>query len=341
MTDGTPRFRAALCERYGSYRDMVVRDLPRAPLDAGRVRLRIACSTVSFGQIVVMAGKYQRRPPLPFTPGTEVAGTVIEVGEGVAHLAPGDRVAAALDWGGYAREAVVTASTVYPIPDALGFAEAACLPLTYGTSHAALHWRARLHAGDTVLVLGAAGGVGLATVEVARAAGARVLATASTEAKRELARAHGADLVLPADADALRDAVMAATGGRGVDVVFDPVGGRLSEEALRCVAPEGRHLIIGFASDAVPSAAFNVLLVKNVELIGFWFGQYIGWGRVDERERHAPRMREMVAALADACVAGRIRPQTPTRVPLERIVDAFEVVATRRAAGRVLVEMGD
>ncbi len=341
MGDPTPRYRAAMCERYGPYREVVaVRDVPRVPLGPGQLRLRIAYAPVSRGQLVLIEGRYQRRPALPFCAGGEVSGTVIEVGPGVEGRSVGDRVCAALDLGGYAQEAVATASTVYPIPDALGMAEAACLPSTYGTCHAALHWRGRLKAGETVLVLGAAGGVGLATVEVARAAGARVFATGSTEAKRALALAHGADRVFPADPDSLRDAVLAATDGRGVDLVFDPVGGRLGEEALRCLGPEGRHLIIGFASDAVPSAAFNVLLVKNVELVGFWFGQYVGWGRVDERERYAPRMRAMVDALAADCLAGRIRPRTDTRIPLERIVEAFDVVAMRRGTGRVLVDMG-
>ena len=331
--------RAAVCEHFGSHRDLVVRDLPRPRTPPGCVRLRIAHSTVSFGQTLVVAGSYQRRPPLPFTPGTEVSGTVLELGDGVRDLAVGDRVAAVLDWGGYAQEAIATASTVYRVPDALDLLPAACLPLTYGTAHAALHWRARLGAGETVLVLGAAGGVGLAAVEVALAAGARVLATASTEIKRALVRSRGAHAVLDAEPDGLREQVFAATAGRGVDIVFDPVGGRLSEEALRCLAPEGRMLAIGFASDAVPRTPYNILLVKNVDVIGFWFGLYVGWGRTDERERYAARMRATVEALAGYCLDGRLRPEAGMRFPLECIVDAFEAVASRRGLGRVIVDM--
>jgi NADPH2:quinone reductase len=331
--------RAVVCERFSSYRDLVVRDLPSPRPGPGQVRLRVAHATVSFGQTLVVAGSYQRRPPLPFTPGTEVSGTVLEVGEGVTHVGVGDRVAAVLDWGGYAEEAVTTAATVYPVPPQLDPASAACLPLTYGTAFVALHWRARLAAGDRVLVLGSAGGVGLAAVEVATAAGARILATASTPEKRALAASRGADTVLTADAAALRDAVLAATDGRGVDIVFDPVGGELSEQALRCLGPEGRHLVIGFASDVVPRAPWNHLLVKNVDVLGFWMGHYVGWGRTDERERFASRMRDAVASLAEACLAGRIRPEAGMRFPLERIVDAFDAVASRRGLGRVLVDV--
>jgi NADPH2:quinone reductase len=331
--------RAAVCEHFGSHRDLVVREVPRPSPGPGQVRLRVAHSTVSFGQTLLVGGSYQRRPPLPFTPGTEVSGTVLELGDGVGHLAVGDRVAAVLDWGGYAEEAITTASTVYRVPDALDLLSATCLPLTYGTAYAALHWRGRFRAGETVLVLGAAGGVGLAAVEVALAGAGQVLATASTEPKRALVRSRGAHTVLPAEPDGLRDAVLEATGGRGVDIVFDPVGGRLSEEALRCLAPEGRMLVIGFASDAVPRTPYNILLVKNVEVIGFWFGLYVGWGRTDERERHAQRMRETVDALAGYCLEGRLRPEASMRFPLERIVDAFEAVASRQGLGRVIVDL--
>jgi NADPH2:quinone reductase len=331
--------RAAVCERFGTYTDLTVKDVARPVLEPGRVLVRVAHSTVSFGQLLIVSGDYQRRPPLPFVPGTEVSGTVVDVGEGVTHVTQGDRVAAVLDWGGYAQEASVDASTVYPVPDGLDLTIAACLPLTYGTAHAALHWRGRLTRGETVLVLGAAGGVGLAAVEVARAAGARVIATASTEAKRELVRSKGADAVLPAEPSTLRDAVLSLTGPGGVDIVFDPVGGTLSDEALRCLGPEGRMLVIGFASGAIPRTPHNVLLVKNVEVIGFWLGLYVGWGRTDERERFASRMRETVAALAHDCLAGRLSPEATMRYPLERIVDAFDAVATRRGLGRVLLDM--
>lgn len=331
--------RAAVCERFGSHRDLVVRDLPRPALGAGRVRLRIAHASVSFGQTVLVAGRYQREIAPPFVPGTEVSGTVLEVGDGVTNLAPGDRVAAVLDQGGYAEEAVATAATVHRVPDGLDLASAACLPLTYGTAYAALHWRGRLAPQETVLILGAAGGVGLASAEVALASGARVVATASTEAKRALVRSRGVADVLPADPDALRAAVLASTGGRGVDLVFDPVGGPLAVEAMRCLAPEGRQLVIGFASEQVPEARFNVLLVKNVDVIGFWMGLYVGWGRTDERERFAPRMRAMLDTLAGWCLDGRLRPEAGMRFPLERIVDAFDAVVSRRGLGRVIVDV--
>lgn len=328
-----------VCERFGSHRDLVLRHLPRALLAPGRVRLQVAHATLSFGQSVMVAGQYQRTPTLPFVPGTEVSGTVLECAPDVTHLSPGDRVVAALDWGGYAREAIATAVTTWRIPDRISLPQAACLPLTYGTAHAALHWRARLRAGETVLVLGAAGGVGLAAVEVACAAGARVIATGSTEDKRALALARGAHHALPAESESLRESVMTLTSGHGVDVVFDPVGGALGQEALRCVAAEGRFLVIGFASGEVPRTAFNVLLVKNVEVIGFWFGIYIGWGRTDERVRHAPAMQSMMDSLFAACLSGTLRPEAGMRFPLERYIDAFDAVTGRQGRGRVLFDL--
>ncbi len=334
-----PGVLSLVCDAFGSHRDLRLRPLPRPPIATGRVRIRVAHSTVSFGQTVLISGKYQRRPPLPFVPGTEVAGTVLEVGPGVDHLNVGDRVVAGVDWGGYAEEVLATGATTYTVPVGLDLAVACCLPLTYGTAHAALHWRGRIQPGDTVLVLGAAGGVGLAAVEVARLAGARVIATGSTPAKRELARMHGAHEVLDASPEALRDAVLALTAGRGVDIVFDPVGGALSEEALRCVAPEGRLLVIGFAGGPAPQAAFNVLLVKNVEVIGIWFGLYLGWGRTDERERYAPRMRAMMAELSDACMRGALRPEIAMRFPLRRFVEAFDAVTGRQGMGRVVIDI--
>lgn len=334
-----PEVLSLVCEAFGSPSNLVLRRMPRAALKAGEVRIAVAHAAIGFGTTVLIEGRYQRHPELPFVPGTEISGVVLEVAPDVHALKPGDRVAGGIDWGGYAHEVVCGAATIYPVPQGVDLAAAACIPLTYGTSYAALHWRARLADGETVLVLGAAGGVGLAAVEIARAAGARVIATGSTDEKRALALAHGAQHALPADASTLRQAVLAATDGEGVDVVFDPVGGELAREALRCLRSEGRHVVIGFAGGEPPQAAFNILLVKNIDVIGFWFGQYLGWGRIDERLRYEPRMREMMAALFQGCLDGRLRPQGNMRFPLQRYPEAFGAVTGRQGIGRVLFDI--
>jgi NADPH2:quinone reductase len=279
--------KALLCEGWNGYRGLKLTDVAPPRLPDGCVRIAVAYSTVSFGQLLVVAGKYQRKPPLPFVPGTEVAGVVLEAAPGVADFRPGDRVAASLDWGGYGAEAIATVETVWQVPDGIPLREAATIPLTYGTAYAALHWRARLARGETLLVHGAAGGVGLPAVELGHLTGARVLAVAGSEERLTLARERGAEIgVLHGEVE-VGQRVKDLTGGRGADVVFDPVGGKLFDESLRCTAPEGRILVIGFASGTIPHIPANILLVKNIDVIGFNFGLYLGWTPVDERKRHA------------------------------------------------------
>ncbi len=245
--------KALLCERWAHYSELKLADVPRPALNPGQVRIAVKFATLGFGQTLVVSGKYQRRPPLPFVPGTEVAGHVLEVASDVTAFKPGDRVVAALDWGGYAEEAVATALTTWPVPDGIDLADAVNVPLSYGTSYAALHWRARIRRGETLVVFGAAGGVGLAAVKLGRLAGARVIAVAGSKARVDLAISHGADAgIVHGSADLGRD-LKALSGGRGADIVFDPVGGSMFDQALKCVAPEGRILVIGFASGSDPA----------------------------------------------------------------------------------------
>lgn len=331
--------RAVVCEHWGHYRDMSLRDMPAPALRPGTVRIGVHYAAASFGTTVMVAGKYQRAFELPFVPGVEVAGVVLEAADDVRRFSPGDRVCAALDHGGLADEAIATADTVYPVPDEVGLDTAAAMPLTYGTACAALRWAARLRRGQTLLVNGAAGGVGLAAVEIGRQLGAEVIAVASSADKLRAAAQRGAAHTLLADAE-LVQRVKALTGQRGVDVVIDPVGGAAFEAALHCLAQHGRIVVIGFASGQVPQIAANVLLVKNATVTGFNFGQYVGWGRLDERRRHARRVGAMMRELLDWTAGGALRPAVAARFALPRFADAFDEVLARRSVGRVLIEVG-
>lgn len=332
-------FEGVLCEQWCDWQDLQVKTLARPPLQPGQVRIAMHHVGVGFALKLFVSGKYQRKPPLPFTPCTEGAGLVIEVGEGVANLRVGQRVAAALDWGGLAQEAVVTAETVYPVPDDLPLGLAAALPLTYGTTWAALDWRARLQPGEVMLVHGASGALGMAAVQIGRRMGATVIATASTEEKRAAAHANGAQHVLTSDADQLAAEVKRLTGGRGVDVVFDPVGGALFDASLRCIAPEGRILAIGFASGTIPQVAANLLLVKNVAVIGFNFGLYVGWGLTDERRRHAATVQALMANLFAAIASGEVARPLVRHVPFADWREGVALTMTRQTVGKVIVDM--
>lgn len=332
--------KAMLCEAYCHYSDLKYVDVPEPALRPGTVRIQVHYATCGFGQILVIAGKYQRKPPLPFVPGTEISGVVIEVAPDVTGFAPGDRVVASLDWGGYAEQAIATAATTWKVPDGVDLATAATVPLTYGTAYAALHWRGRLQPGETLLVHGAAGGVGLPAVEVGRLAGAEVIAVAGNAERVQIALDHGAHHGLIHGGDTpLSRRVMEAIGGRKVDVVFDPVGGALFDEALRALQPEGRILVIGFASDKVPQIPANILLVKNAEVIGFWFGLYLGWGLTDERQRYEGRLREMMDKLFAHVAQGELKPVSSVVYPLRELARAFDAVQERTAVGRALVRM--
>ena len=331
--------RALLCRRWGEVKDLSVEDIPVPELRPGCVRLRVAYAGLNFAASLIVAGKYQVRPPLPFVPGFDVTGVVTEVAPGVTRVRPGDRVLAILDWGGFAEYAIATEETVYPLPPGLDLDRSVYLPTSYGTSYGALVWRARLQPGETLLVHGAAGAIGLAAVEIGRQLQARVIACASTEEKRAVALEHGASLALPTSD--FRARVKEFTGGRGADVIFDPIGGDVFDESLRAIATEGRILPMGFASGRIPQIPANILLVKNVSALGFNFGTYAGWGPTDERKAHAPRMQAMMAQLIEWMQQGRIRPRLSHCFELSRFAEAMEVVLTRRNSGKVALKIGD
>lgn len=331
--------KALHCTHWGGYKALEYTDVPPPALRPGCVRIAVHYATITLGQVLVVAGKYQRKPPLPFVPGTEASGVISEVAPDVTGFRVGDRVAALLDWGGFGEEAIATAETVWHIPDAIDLSIACTVPGTYGTAYASLHWRAGVRPGHKVLVIGAAGGVGIPAIEVAARAGAHVVAVARTEERLELARAHGAHEGMLNDTPDLGRAIKARTGG--IDIVFDPVGGDMFEQALRCTVPEGKILLIGFASGTVPQIPANILLVKNIDVIGFNFGLYTGWTPDDERKRFAPRLRELMEVICDGIIAGDYRPVTTATWPLARYIEAFDALVERQTVGRVVLKIRD
>jgi NADPH2:quinone reductase len=284
---------------------------------------------VNFPDLLIIQNKYQFKPQLPFTPGTEAAGIVRSVGAGVINVSVGDRVMAYTRFGAFAEEAVVESAHVSRIPDGMDEVEAAAFLVTYGTAYHALADRGQLRTGETLLVLGAAGGVGLAGVEVGKALGARVIACASSADKLALCRAHGADASVNYATEDLRDRIADLTDGRGVDVVYDPVGGDYTEPALRSTAWRGRLLVIGFAAGAIPKIALNLALLKGCAIVGVFYG---GFAQA-EPKRYDELMQELLGWLAEGC----IRPVITGRYPLERAAEALRLVADRRATGKIML----
>lgn len=327
--------RAVQCTGWDGVAGLRVDDVPIPAMEPGCVRIGIQYAGVAFANILMVEGKYQRRPELPFIPGTDVSGEVLEVAPDVEGFTPGDRVCAFLDGGGWGEQVVHPVETVYPVGDGLPMDAASTLPSSYATALCSLTWRGGLTEGQTLLVLGAGGGVGLAAVDVASALGARVIAVASTPEKRGAAVGLGADVAIePAD---LRAQVRALTDGRGVDVVFDPIGGDLFHDALRCLGIGGRLLTIGYVAGDIPKIGINLLLLKNIGVMGFSWGTYMGWGPDHGREYFAPQVRPQIARLVQMWRDGKIAPRIHEKFPLERIADAAAEITERHNIGRVVV----
>ena len=323
--------RAVLCKEWGGPEKLVVEDVPRPALGEGAVRVAVHAAGVNFADLLVIAGQYQEKPAFPFTPGAEAAGVVSEVGADVSTLKTGDRVLALTGLGAYAEEAVVDAARVLPIPDSMDFESAAGFPVAYGTSHGALEWRARLKAGEWLLVLGAAGGVGLAAVEIGKAMGARVIACAGGAEKLAVAQQHGADHVIDYSREDIRERVKAITGGHGADVVYDPVGGDAFDAALRSIAWGGRMIVIGFAAGRIPQIPANIVLVKNIDVIGFYWGSY---------QAHNPDLlRGSLAKLLSWVEQGKLKPHISQRFDLAEAARALDDLRRRKSTGKVVLTM--
>jgi NADPH:quinone reductase len=321
--------KAVVCREFAPIDALRIADAPDPEVAAGHVLIDVHAAGVNFPDVLMVQGKYQTKPPLPFVPGSEVAGVVRAVGDGVTGFAPGDRVLAFSGTGSFAEQVAVPAAQVFVLPDEADMTVASGMLITYGTSYHALKDRAALKAGETLLVLGAAGGVGLAAVELGAMMGARVIAAASTSEKCALAREYGAAETIDYSAEDLRERIKALTDAKGVDVIYDPVGGAMTVPAIKSLAWGGRHLVVGFAAGDIPAIPANLLLLKSAAAVGVLWGNSL---RADPAH-HARNIADLTAMLAD----GRIRPAIDTIFPLERAVDALDHVAGRRAQGKVIL----
>ena len=326
--------RAVICRALGGPDGLALDELPAPATGPGQVMIDVHAAGVNFADILMVSGQYQEKPPLPFVPGLEVAGTVRAIGPGVKRLSPRQRVMAALDHGGFAEQAVTREIDVFPIPDAMDFATAAGFPIAYGTAYGALRWRADMRAGELLLVTGAAGGVGLSAVEVGKALGATVIAAASGVDKLALAAARGADHVVDYRVEDLRarlKEIAQRLGKPGIEVAFDPVGGDIFDALFRALAWGGRVVVIGFAGGRAQQIPANLLLVKNASALGFWWGSY---------RRHAPELLSPAfAELIGWWSQGLLKPHVSHRLPLAEAAEALKFLKERRATGKVVLTL--
>lgn len=341
--------KALICEAFAPYKTHEVKDIDPPAMKKGHVRVAVKAAGVNFPDILIVEGKYQFKPPFPFTPGAEAAGIVTEIGEGVEGFATGDRVFFGSIHGCFAEEIVVPVASLFQMPASMSFEQASAVNLVYGTSYHALKDRAELKPGETLLVLGAAGGVGLAAVELGKAMGAKVVAAASSDEKLAVCTEHGADAVVnyaagfkamreaadpkarKAALDALKEDFREACGG-GADVIYDPVGDALAEPAFRAVNWEGRFLVVGFAGGEIPKLPLNLMLLKSADVRGVFWGQWIA--------RNPEKHRQNVAEFLAMFEAGKIKPRISSSYPLEDFVKAYDDIAERRAMGKVVLTAG-
>src|SRR5437762_10108380 len=302
--------KAVLCKQYGPPETLVVEELPSPRAGPGEAVVSVKAASVNFPDVLIIQNKYQFKPPLPFSPGSELAGVVKEVGAGVSSGRPGDKVMAFTTYGAFAEEVKTEAARLLPIPEGMDFKSAAAFVLTYGTSDHALRDRGALRAGETLLVLGAAGGVGLAAIEIGKALGARVIACASSDEKLAVCREHGADGAINYATEDLRNRIKALTGGNGPDVIYDPVGGPYTELALRSIAWRGRLLVVGFAAGEIPKIPLNLTLLKGCSIVGVFWGEF--------SRREPDRFADSMARLGRWYSEGRLKPHVSQTFLLER-----------------------
>ncbi len=321
--------RAVLCKSLTGPDSLLVEELPSESAGPGQVRMRMKAVGLNFPDVLLVQGKYQFKPDLPFSPGGEVAGEVIELGEGVHDVAVGDRVLTTMPWGGMREEVIAESINTIPIPESVSFETAAAFVTAYGTSHYALKQRANIQANETLVVLGASGGVGLAAVELGKVMGARVIACASSDEKLALCREHGADETINYSQEDLKSRIKALTKGHGADVVYDPVGGAYSEQALRATAWSGRFLVVGFAAGEIPKIPLNLTLLKSCQIVGVFWGAFT----VKERDQHLRNVEELMTWL----VAGKLTPHIGKTYPLEHAAQALHDMMNRKARGKLVL----
>jgi len=331
--------KAMLSTAPGGPETLVLTELPQPEPKKGEVRIRVRAAGLNFPDTLIIRDLYQMKPPRPFAPGGEVAGDVDALGEGVTNVAVGDRVLAMTGFGGFATEMCIDAGRVMKIPDAMPYDEASCLVLTYGTSHHALKNRAEIQPGESLLILGAAGGVGAAAIELGKAAGAKVIAAVSSEEKAQFCRDLGADetIVYSREMDdratqkEFSNEIKRLSGGDGVDVVYDAVGGAYAEPAVRALAWKGRYLVVGFPA-GIPKIPLNLTLLKGCQIVGVFWGAHT----VQEPQAHAENMADLFRMYAE----GQIKPRISARFPLEKAADALNLMQDRKVLGKVVLDVG-
>jgi len=324
---------AVVCNAFGPPASLVIDELPSPTPGPGEVVVAVKAASVNFPDVLVIQNKYQVKPTLPFSPGSEMAGVIKSVGEGVTNAKPGDRVIAFSSYGAFAEECLVQASRLVPMPNEMDFVTGAAFLLTYGTSHHALCNRAATAPGETLLVLGAAGGVGVSAIEIGKILGLRVIACASSEDKLAVCREHGADETIDYSREDLRERIKALTGGKGVDIIYDPVGGAYAEAALRSSSWRARFLVIGFAAGDIPKVPLNLALLMERSIVGVYWGE---WTR-RKPDEFAASVRELMSWF----LQGKLKPHVTDRFPLDRAPEAIALMAARKVKGKVVVTIGD
>ena len=321
--------KAIVCKTFGPPEALVLEDVPSRPIGKGEVRIAVKAAGVNFPDTLIIQGKYQLKADPPFTPGGEVAGTVVEVGEKVKHVRTGDAVAALLPTGGYAEEAVASGEAVIPLPRGMDLNDAAGFPFIYGTTLHALKQRGQLKAGETLLVLGAAGGVGLAAVQLGKLMGARVIAAASSADKLAICKEHGADELVNYSTESLKESVKKLTKGQGADVIYDPVGGELAQDCFSCINWNGRFLVIGFAGGKIPEVALNRLLLKGAAAVGVFWGAFVA----REPKANWENFQQLFAWYTE----GKLKPHISKTYPLAQASVALRDMLERKVTGKVVL----
>lgn len=325
--------RALICNEYGPPESLVLDEMPDPVAGPGQAVIDVRACAVNFPDVLIIKGEYQFKPPMPFSPGAEVAGVVSEIGQGVEGLELGDKVIASPGFGGLAEKVAVRADSCIPVPEGIDLMHASAFMYAYGTSQHALVDRANLQAGESLVVLGAAGGVGLAAVELGALLGADVIAAASTDEKLELCRQYGASHTINYAEEDLKQRIRDLTGNSGADVIYDAVGGEYSEPALRAIAWKGRFLVVGFAAGEIPKIPLNLLLLKGCEAVGVFWGSFVA----REPARHLANVEQLMAWWRD----GKLRPHVSETFPLERAGEAIRLLADRKALGKVVVTLDE
>lgn len=325
--------KAIVCEKYGPPSDLTLKDIQLGDLGEKQIRMQVKACSLNFPDTLIIQGLYQFKPDLPFTPGSDIAGVVLEIGSGVKHLKVGDEVFGFTLTGGFAEEAIVDAKTIFPKPPNMSFPIAASFLLAYGTSYHAIVDRARLKEGETIVILGASGGVGLAAVEIAKQLGARVIAAASSKEKLDLCLAHGADEVINYNEVDLKKTIKELTDGKGADVIYDPVGGKYSESALRAIAWEGRFLVVGFAAGEIPKIPLNLALLKGCQIVGVFWGSFA--------MKNPGQNMQNSLQLMQWYTEGKVKPHIHNVYSLSETPQALEEMMARKVKGKAVVVIND